>query len=181
MTAETPACLAVQFEANIREATARRPPHHEISLKLLSAATDEVLVAATKLGDCAAFAELWTRHSKKAFRMAYRITRNHGDAEDVIQDTWMKAYVHLKTCDGRAKFSTWLTRIAVNSALEILRKKRACPETSMEITDGESWRHWEIADETENIEELYARRGSGRAKDITVDSTSKSTTSIRWI
>ncbi len=157
MTAETPACFAIEFEDNIREATDRRSPHDEIRLKLLSAATDEVLVAATKLGDCAAFAELWTRHSNTAFRMAYRITGNRDDAEDVIQDAWMKAYVHLKTFDGRAKFSTWLTRIAINSALMILRRRRAHPETSMEVTDGETWQQWEIADQTKNIEELYAR------------------------
>ena len=139
MTAETPACFAVEFEGNIREATNRRSPHDEIRLKLLSAATDEVLVAATKLGDCAAFAELWTRHSNTAFRMAYRITGNQDDAEDVIQDAWMRAYVHLNTFDGRAKFSTWLTRVVINSALMTLRRKRAHPETSMEITDGETW------------------------------------------
>jgi RNA polymerase sigma-70 factor (ECF subfamily) len=122
-----------------------------------STATDEDLVAAAKSGDHPAFAELWTRHSKTAFNMAYRITRNQDDAEDVVQDAWMKAYVHLNTFDGRSKFSTWLTRIAINSALGILRRKRARPETSMEITDGETWQHWEIADETINIEELYAR------------------------
>ena len=122
-----------------------------------SAATDEDLVAAAKSGDHPAFVELWTRHSKTAFNMVYRITRNQDDAEDVVQDAWMKAYVHLNTFDGRSKFSTWLTRIAINSALMILRRKRARPETSMEITDGETWQHWEIADQTKNIEELYAR------------------------
>src|SRR5229473_6231813 len=122
-----------------------------------STATDEDLVVAAKSGDHPAFAELWTRHSKTAFNMAYRITRNQDDAEDVVQDAWMKAYVHLNTFDGRSKFSTWLTRIAINSALGILRRKRARPETSMEITDGETWQHWEIVDETKNIEELYAR------------------------
>jgi RNA polymerase sigma-70 factor (ECF subfamily) len=89
--------------------------------------------------------------------MVNRITRNPDDAEDVVQDAWMKAYVHLNTFDDRSKFSTWLTRIAINSALMILRRKRARPETSMEITDGETWQHWEIADQTKNIEELYAR------------------------
>jgi len=122
-----------------------------------STATDEDLVAAAKSGDHPAFVELWTRHSKTAFNMVYRITRNRDDAEDVVQDAWMKAYVHLNTFDGRSKFSTWLTRIAINSALGILRRKRARPETSMEITDGETWQHWEIVDETKNIEELYAR------------------------
>jgi RNA polymerase sigma-70 factor (ECF subfamily) len=161
MTAETPAFFAVQFEGNIREVDDRRSPHDEISLKLLSAATDEFLVAATKVGDCAAFAELWTRHSNTAFRMAYRITRNQDDAEDVIQDAWMRAYVHLKTFDGRAKFSTWLTRIVVNSALGILRRRRAHPETSMEVTDGATLQYREIADQTKDVEELYARYERG--------------------
>ena len=130
----------------------------EISVKLLAAtATDEALVGAAKLGDRPAFSELWERHSSAAFKVAYRITRNRDDAEDVVQDAWMKAYVHLKTFDGRAKFSTWLTRIVVNSALMILRRKRAHPETSMEVTDGETWQHWEVADPTKDVEELYVR------------------------
>jgi RNA polymerase sigma-70 factor, ECF subfamily len=131
----------------------------EISAKLLAAAaaTDESLVGAAKLGDRPAFAELWERHSNTVFKVAYRITKNRDDAEDVIQEAWMRAYVHLNTFDGRAKFSTWLTRIVINSALMTLRRKRAHPETSMEIADGETWQHWEIADQTKNVEELYAR------------------------
>jgi RNA polymerase sigma-70 factor, ECF subfamily len=120
------------------------------------APTDEVLVAAAKLGDHLAFLELWTRHSNKAFKTAYRITGNRDDAEDAFQDAWMKAYVHLNTFDGRAQFSTWLTRIAINSSLMILRTKRAHPETSMEIRDGDTWQHWEIVDQMKNAEELYA-------------------------
>jgi RNA polymerase sigma-70 factor (ECF subfamily) len=119
--------------------------------------TDDILVAGAKLGDHHAFTELWTRHSKTAFNMAYRITGNQDDAEDAIQDTWMKAYTHLNTFDGRAKFSTWLTRIAINSSLMILRRKRSHPESSMETTDGDSWQHFEIADQTKNVEDLYAR------------------------
>jgi RNA polymerase sigma-70 factor (ECF subfamily) len=157
MTAETPACLAVEFEGNSRKTTDMYSSHDKISMELLASATDEVLVAAAKLGDCAAFAELWERHSNKAFRMAYRIIGNQDDAEDVVQDAWMKAYVHLKTFDGRAKFSTWLTRIAINSALITLRKRRAHPETSMEVTDGETSQHWEIADQTKDVEKHYAR------------------------
>jgi RNA polymerase sigma-70 factor (ECF subfamily) len=130
----------------------------EINAKFaVSPATDEDLVAAAKTGDHPAFVELWTRHSKTAFSMAYRITGNQDDAEDVVQDAWLRAYVHLNTFDGRSRFSTWLTRIAINSALGILRRKRTRPETPMEITDGDTWKNWEIADETKNIEELYAR------------------------
>jgi RNA polymerase sigma-70 factor (ECF subfamily) len=130
----------------------------EIKVKLAApAATDDVLIGAAKSGDHPAFVELWTRHSKATFNVAYRIMGNRDDAEDVVQDAWMKAYVHLNGFDGRAKFSTWLTRIAINSALMILRRKRARPETSMEIKDGETGQHWEFADQTKNVEELYAR------------------------
>jgi RNA polymerase sigma-70 factor (ECF subfamily) len=130
----------------------------EISVKLLAAAaTDEVLVEAAKVGDRPAFAELWERHSNTAVRVAYRITKNRDDAEDVIQDAWFKAYIHLATFDGRAKFSTWLTRIVINSALMTLRRKRSHLETSMEIMDGEIWQESEIADETQSVEALYAK------------------------
>jgi hypothetical protein len=65
----------------------------ETDMKLVApAATDEALVAATKLGNHPAFAELWTHHSNTAFKMAYRIVGNRDDAEDVIQDACMKAY-----------------------------------------------------------------------------------------
>src|ERR1700733_4341977 len=127
-----------------------------IALKLVVPATaDEVLVAAAKLGDHSAFAELWTRHSHTAFKMACRIMGNRDDAEDVIQDAWMKAYIHLNTFDGRSKFSTWLTRIAINSAFMALRKKRSHPETRMEVTDGETGQYREITDQTKDVEELY--------------------------
>jgi RNA polymerase sigma-70 factor, ECF subfamily len=122
------------------------------------AATDEALVAAAKLGDDPAFLELWARHSNRVFKTAYGITGKREDAEDVIQEAWIKAYLHLNTFDGRAKFSTWLTRIAMNSSLMILRRKRSHPETSMEITDGDTWQQWDIADRAKNAEELYARR-----------------------
>ena len=69
----------------------------------------------------------------------------------------MKVYLHLNTFNGRAKFSTWLTRIAINSALMTLRRRRTHREISMEVADGETWQHWEIADKTADAEELYAR------------------------
>ena len=121
-----------------------------------TAPSDEVLIAAAKSGDHPAFLELWTRHSSRAFKTAYRITGNRCDAEDAFQDTWMRAYMHLNNFDGRAQFSTWLGRIAINSALMILRAKRAHSETSIEITDGDTWRHQVIADPAKNAEEVYA-------------------------
>jgi len=89
--------------------------------------------------------------------MAYRIVGNRDEVEDVIQDAWMKAYVHLRTFDGRSKFSTWLIRIAINSALMTLRRMRVHPETSMEVGDGESRQRCEIADPTEDVEDFYAK------------------------
>ena len=143
------------------------------NIKLVDpAVTDEVLVAAAKLGNHPSFLQLWMRHSDRVFKVAYRITRNREDAEDASQEAWMKAYLRLNSFEGRAQFSNWLTRIAINSSLMILRRKRAHPETAMEITDGDGWEHWEIADQTKNAEELYAahekleclRRGICRLK-----------------
>ena len=121
-----------------------------------AAATDEALVAAAKLGDQSAFLELWRRHSNRVFNTSYRITGKREDAEEVSQDAWMKAYLHLNTFDGRAKFSTWITRIAVNTSLMVLRRRRSHPESSMEIADGDTWQHRDIADQATNAEELYA-------------------------
>jgi RNA polymerase sigma factor (sigma-70 family) len=125
---------------------------------ILSSSGDETLVAAARSGEHMAFSELWNRHSKKVFNTMYRITRNRQDAEDALQDAFLKAFVHLKNFDGRSSFSTWLTRIAINSALMILRRKRAHPEISMDGgVDGDAWQHWEVADRRVNTEEHYAR------------------------
>ncbi len=93
---------------------------------------DEVLVDRAKVGDGTAFVELCRRHSSMAMRMINRIIRNDEDTEDVLQEATLKAYLHLNGFDGRAKFSTWFTRIAVNSALMFLRKKRSRPAQSLE-------------------------------------------------
>jgi RNA polymerase sigma-70 factor, ECF subfamily len=113
----------------------------ELTIQLLAAAApDEVLVRAAKLGDRVAFAELWGRHSKTAFHAACRIMKNQADAEDVIQEAWMKAYVHLNSFGGTSRFSTWLTRIAINSALMALRRRRSHPEASIEIGAADAFR-----------------------------------------
>jgi RNA polymerase sigma-70 factor (ECF subfamily) len=133
----------------------------EITIKLLAAAApDDVLVAASKLGDRPAFTELWERHSQYVFSAAYRITKNRADAEDSVQDAWMKAYLHLETFDGRAAFSTWVTRIAINSALMMLRKKRQHPETPLEAGEDDAWRYWEIPDRSMDAETRVIARES---------------------
>lgn len=118
------------------------------------------LVAAAKAGHQAAFGELYARHTQKIFRATLRITRNREDAEDALQDTFLSALVHLGGFDGRSSFSTWITRIAINSALMKLRKIRACPEVSRdEPVDGYSdFVPYDAVDSHPNPEEQFARR-----------------------
>jgi RNA polymerase sigma-70 factor, ECF subfamily len=85
---------------------------------------EHLLVAAAKRGDAAAFEELVSRYERKIFRLTMNITRNREDAEDAMQDAFMKSYTHLKDFDGDSRFYTWLVRIAANEALMRLRKRR---------------------------------------------------------
>ena len=93
---------------------------------------ENTVIAAAKRGQTAAFDELWQSHTKRILRTTYRITRNREDAEDALQDSFLRAFLHIKDFDGRSSFSTWLTRIAINSALMILRKKRSALELSID-------------------------------------------------
>jgi RNA polymerase sigma factor (sigma-70 family) len=115
------------------------------------------LIAAAKNGHRAAFGVLCERHAEMILRVTFRITRNREDAEDAVQDSFMSAFVHITNFDGRSRFATWLTRIAINSALGQLRKKRGIREMSMDETNtaAESRPHLEIPDRTPNPEENY--------------------------
>src|SRR6266446_7031796 len=93
---------------------------------------EAALVAGAKIGDAAAFELLVQRHERKIFSMAQRITRNWEDAEDVVQQSFQKAFIHLKKFEGESLFSTWLTRIAINEALMLLRRKRGSHEVPIE-------------------------------------------------
>jgi RNA polymerase sigma-70 factor (ECF subfamily) len=86
--------------------------------------SDVALVAATKHGDSQAFEELVLRHKRRVFAVAKRITNNWEDAEDVAQESFHKAFLHLDSFQEKSRFSTWLTRIAMNEALMLLRRKR---------------------------------------------------------
>jgi len=98
----------------------------------MTSACDESLVAAAKNGQHSAYAELCRRYSNRTFKTVHRITQNAEDAEDAVQESLMKAFIHLGSFDGRSAFSSWLTRIAINSALMMLRKKRNHPSCSLE-------------------------------------------------
>ena len=90
-----------------------------------TAAFDETaLVARAKEGDSEAFNTLVNRYARNIFRLAQNITQNAEDAEDVLQETFMKAYEHLGSFEGQSKFYTWIVRIAVNEALMKLRKRK---------------------------------------------------------
>lgn len=93
---------------------------------------DLVLVEASKGGDLTAFEKLVNRHQRKLFHLALGITRNRLDSEDVVQKSFLQAFVHLETFQGDSKFSTWLMRIAINEALLNLRKKRRSAEVSLD-------------------------------------------------
>jgi len=85
---------------------------------------EPVLVAAAKSGDIAAFETLVSRYERKIFRLTQNITQNREDAEDAMQEAFLKAYEHLSGFEGNSRFYTWLVRIAVNQALMKLRKRR---------------------------------------------------------
>jgi RNA polymerase sigma-70 factor (ECF subfamily) len=96
--------------------------------------SDEVLVAAAKRGDTPAFETLVLRHERTVLAVAQRITNNREDAEDVAQESFHKAFLHLGRFQEKSRFSTWLTRIVMNQALMLLRGRRrvfeALPETA---------------------------------------------------
>jgi RNA polymerase sigma-70 factor (ECF subfamily) len=89
-----------------------------------SALPDEAIVARVLDGDTPLFEVLMRRHNQRVFRAARAILRDDREAEDVMQDAYVKAYAHLKQFDGRAQFSTWLTKIAVHEAIARARRQR---------------------------------------------------------
>ncbi|HEV8075583.1 MAG TPA: sigma-70 family RNA polymerase sigma factor [Candidatus Acidoferrum sp.] len=85
---------------------------------------DETLVAEAVRGSSAAFETLFERYQQKMFRVALSRLQNPEDAEDAVQQAFQQAFIHLKSFQGQSRFSTWLTRIAINEALMLLRKRR---------------------------------------------------------
>jgi len=89
---------------------------------------DQQLVSAAQSGSPEAFAELHAIYSRRLFKTIVAITRNPEDAEDALQDTFLRAHLALANFEGRSTLYSWLTRIAINSALMILRRRRNRPE-----------------------------------------------------
>jgi len=117
------------------------------------------LVARAKAGDAEAFSELVRHYDRRVYRMAKQITQNDEDTEDVLQETFLKAYTHLDDFQGNSKFYTWLVRIAVNEALMKLRKRRSDRTVPLDepVDTGEEEIVREIAVWDENPEQQYSR------------------------
>jgi RNA polymerase sigma-70 factor, ECF subfamily len=112
------------------------PPLSRSSLRVGSsgrdypAVSDDDLITGAQCGDQQAFVELCGRHSSIVKNKIFRIVGNLEDTEDALQDTLLRAYTHLRSFRRSCKFSTWLTAIGMNSALMIIRKRRARRETN---------------------------------------------------
>jgi RNA polymerase sigma factor (sigma-70 family) len=121
--------------------------------------SDEMLASRAKSGDTDAFVVLSKRHANRVFQTTYRLTRNRQDAEDALQDALLNAFSHIRNFEGRSSFSTWLTRIAINSALMILRKKRNCQEILIDSGDGGvgNFTTWEPRSPMDDPESHYVR------------------------
>jgi RNA polymerase sigma-70 factor (ECF subfamily) len=116
------------------------------------------LVAAAKTGEVSAFETLVSRYERKIFRLTQNITQNREDAEDAMQEAFLKAYEHLDNFEGNSRFYTWLVRIAVNQALMKLRKRRP-NQVSLdeEIQTGEDTMPREVEDWGPSPEQRYAQ------------------------
>ena len=129
-----------------------------IQPKVEEPVSDELkLVRAAKDGDVSAFEQLVKRYDRNVFRIANHITHSREDAEDVVQEAFLKAYSNLEKFQEQSKFYTWLVRIAVNEALMKLRKRR--PERFVSLdedvkTEDDSLPR-EVADWSPNPEQLY--------------------------
>ncbi len=111
--------------------------------------TDLAAVSRARGGDADAFRDLVQRHSRTIFRVAYRMTGNEHDADDVVQETFLRAYRRIEKFEERANFGTWLHRIAVNCSLDLLRSRGRHEKnrmTNKDDEDGEMIRELESTD-----------------------------------
>jgi RNA polymerase sigma-70 factor (ECF subfamily) len=125
-----------------------------------AARRDLELVVAAKAGSHSAFEELQSRHSRRLYKRIQSITRNHEDTEDALQETFLRAYLALDSFQGRSQFASWLMRIAINSALMVLRRRRRRSEVSFELSSesGEPAQPIDVPETALNPEQLYDLR-----------------------
>lgn len=133
---------------------------------------ENALVAQSREGDAEAYGQLVRRYQNKIFRLAQHITQNREDAEDVLQETFLKAYEHLDQFQGNSKFYTWIVRIAVNQALMKLRRRKNDKSVSLDeqIDTGEDTIVREIAAWDEDPEQQLSREELGAVLDSAIQS-----------
>jgi RNA polymerase sigma-70 factor (ECF subfamily) len=133
---------------------------------------EAALVEQSRQGDTEAYGQLVRRYQNKIFRLAQHITQNREDAEDVLQETFLKAYEHLDQFQGNSKFYTWVVRIAVNQALMKLRRRKNDKSVSLDetIDTGEDTIVREIAAWDEDPEQRLSREEIGGILDTAVQS-----------
>jgi RNA polymerase sigma-70 factor, ECF subfamily len=131
---------------------------------------ESALVAKARQGDTAAYNQLMNRYSPKIYRLAKHITQHEEDAEDVLQETFLKAFEHLGDFQGQSKFYTWIVRIAVNESLMKLRKRKSDRTVPLDepLDTGEDTVVREIAVWDENPEQKYSREELGQILDDAV-------------
>ena len=127
---------------------------------LSDAAPEQMLVVAAKNGDGQAFETLFKRYKQKILRIVLRYAHVREDAEDIVQQSFQKAFVYLHKFEGKSSFSTWLTRIAINEALMLLRRGRVLREVFVDDrSEAEgSAASFEMADSYPDPEASYLRR-----------------------
>ena len=152
------AASAARFAAGRIPGTLTTANPHRLA-STIAREDEHLLVAAAKKGDLSAFNELVSRYERKIFRLTMNITRNREDAEDAMQDAFLKSYAHLKDFEGTSRFYTWLVRIAANEALMRLRKRRPNQFSLDEpiTTDNEELMPREIEDWGPNPEQRFAQ------------------------
>jgi RNA polymerase sigma-70 factor (ECF subfamily) len=142
-----------------------------MAVSSLAGIDESALVTQAREGDTTAFGELVRRYEGKIFRLAQHVTQNREDAEDVLQETFMKAYEHLEQFKGDSKFYTWIVRIAVNQALMKLRRRKTDKSVSLDetIDTGEDTVVREIAAWGENPEQQLSREELGGILDSAIE------------
>ena len=121
---------------------------------------EATLVAEARAGNAEAFTTLVHQYDRNIYRLALNITGKQEDAEDVLQEAFLKAYTHLDRFQGNSRFYTWLVRIAVNEALMKLRKRRGDRTVSLDepiVTSDNDLMPREIEDWGDNPEQRYAK------------------------
>jgi len=122
---------------------------------------ENILIEKCKEGDFDAFNDLVELYEKKVYNIAYNMLRNHEDAEEILQETFIKVYDNIKNFEGRSKFSTWIYRIATNEALMLIRKRNPVPAISIDEPIDDDYRakiRRELVDWRENPQDIYLKK-----------------------